>query len=175
MLKIIKNSILFFSVSLACLLTILTINNAKMSIKAYDEGLYFDQFSRASNDKKEKVLSLTQYLIIKDSKKLSPAVKGALSEFLTAVFQDIFGIQEWDYSDPSFSKFAAFDCDADLPSTYYSSILPNEIQTYYVTKIINLIDDKANPTYSDSITAILTNTYMSQKVQKAIADLTNNA
>ncbi|MDO8057990.1 hypothetical protein OC686_01755, partial ['Opuntia sp.' phytoplasma] len=69
-----------------------------MSIKAYDEGLYFDQFSKASNDKKEKVLSLTQYLIIKDSKKISPAVKGALSEFLTTVFQDIFGIQEWDYN-----------------------------------------------------------------------------
>ncbi|MDV3166291.1 MAG: hypothetical protein Q8807_01255 ['Waltheria sp.' little leaf phytoplasma] len=172
MLKIIKNSILFFSVSLTCLLTIFTVNNAKMSIKAYDEGLYFDKFSRASNDKKEKILSLTQYLIIKDNKKAKTDFKGALEEFLTKAIQEHFGIQEWDYDDPDFSQFATFDCDADLPSTYYESILPNEIQTYYTTKIIKLIEPLANPTYSDLITGLLTNTYISQKVQKAISDLT---
>ncbi|MDO8059257.1 hypothetical protein OC683_01350 ['Crotalaria aegyptiaca' phytoplasma] len=174
MLKIIKNSILFFLVSLACLLTIFNINNAKMSIKAYDDGLYFDQLSRASDDKKEKVLSLTQHLITKDNvKKLSSTVKEALNLFLTKVFQGTFGIQIWDSDDPNFSKFANFACDKDLPGEYYKTILPNEIQTYYTTKIIKLIDSEADTTYSDEITKVITSDYISGQVQKAIVDLTN--
>ncbi|MDO8064242.1 hypothetical protein [Candidatus Phytoplasma bonamiae] len=174
MLKIIKNSILFFSVSLACLLTIFTINNAKMSILAFDSGQYFDQVSNSNNDKREKVLSYTHYLISKDVNqkfKTQIPLKQAIERFFDYIFQDLFAIQDWDPSDEKFSKLANFDSDKYLPDNYYDVILPAEIQLYFFTPLLKSIDEQVPSTYLDQVTKFLSTEYLTSKMSQAIEDL----
>ncbi|MDV3182542.1 MAG: hypothetical protein Q8869_01575 [Candidatus Phytoplasma australasiaticum] len=165
MLKLIKNSILFFSVSLTCLLTILTINNSKMSIKAYDKGQYFDQVVSSAIDKKEKILSLMQYNIIEDTQDIpSHPVKIAAQNYINYIFQDEFGVEEWTES----QTFNTYKSDDNLPTNYYTTILPEEINREFITVLFAQIKTSVSSQVRDEVMKFLTTQYISDQIVRAI-------
>ncbi|MCG3566503.1 MAG: hypothetical protein Q8747_00560 [Candidatus Phytoplasma australasiaticum] len=166
MLKLIKNSILFFSVSLTCLLTIFTINNSKMSIKAYDKGQYFDQVVSSAIDKKEKILSLMQYNIIEDTQDLpSHPVKIAAQTYINYIFQDEFGVEEWTGSE-AFDK--SYKSDDNLPTNYYTTILPDEINREFITVLFAQIKTSVSNQVRDEVMKFLTTQYINDQIVRAI-------
>ncbi|MDV3158340.1 MAG: hypothetical protein Q8753_01630 [Pigeon pea little leaf phytoplasma] len=145
-----------------------------MSIKAFDTGQYFDQVSQSANDKREKILSYIQYLVLKDVDqkfKTQVPLKKAIEYFFDYIFQDFFAIQEWDPSDVDFSKLANFECDKYLPNDYYDAALPNEIKLYYFTPLLKLINEHVSTTYADQVTKFLSIDYLTAKMTQVIENL----
>ncbi|MDV3157242.1 MAG: hypothetical protein Q8760_00720 [Candidatus Phytoplasma australasiaticum] len=174
MLKLIKNNILLFSVSLACLLTIFTINNAKISIKAYDKGQYFDAVVSANIDKKEKILSLMQFNIIEDAKDVikQHTVKVGLEAFMNYLFQDYFGVDEWDEETQQFTQF---DSDVNLPENYFTTILPDEINREFIQPLFLQMKKTVSTSIIDQIKNFLTTDYISQQITRAINSLSSKS
>ncbi|MDO8029913.1 hypothetical protein OC709_00035 ['Planchonia careya' phytoplasma] len=170
MLKLIKNNILFFSIGLTCLLTIFTINNVKMSIKAYDKDQYFDQVVSSAIDKKEKILSLTQYNIIEDTQDIQThPVKIAVQNFINYIFQDEFGIEEWKPS----QTFTKFKSDNNLPTNYYTTILPDEINREFITVLFAQIKTSVSTQVKDEVLKFLSTQYIGDQIVRAINFLLN--